>query len=182
MKRFRHTASKGLGRGQRVNDSRKKQLQDSQNLLVPCRVSDTLEALVLLPVPDFTSIILQASQQWYFILYSKASRQCRHVTTVLLQMFLINTQWNQQCPVHIHYCVITARSGKGKFQLAHHAAMVLITFWKWEFVTSVCGRQGSVIIPLIKQSRWAGTEPFQRNTNQIKTRKAPNFYNPLRIN
>jgi len=63
MKIFRHAAKGGLRRGQRVNYSQKKQLYDSQNLLVPRRVSDTLEALALLPVPEFSSLILQASQK-----------------------------------------------------------------------------------------------------------------------
>jgi hypothetical protein len=62
-RRFRHAAREGLGRGQRVNYSQKKQLHDSQNRLIPRRVSDTLEALALLPVPDFTTLILQVSQQ-----------------------------------------------------------------------------------------------------------------------
>jgi len=109
---FRHAARGGLGRGQRVNYSQKKQLHDSQNLLVPRRVSDTLEALALLPLPHLTSLILQTSQQSFFILSSKASRQRHLVTLALLQRSLINTEEKQQCPIHIHYCVLTARSGK----------------------------------------------------------------------
>jgi len=62
-------------------------------------------------------------------------------------------------------------------QLAHNAAMVLITFWKWASVPSVWGRQGSVIMPLITQSGRAESELFQRNTNQISKRKGRSLQN-----